>query len=357
MNMNRPLGENDLVCPHTPTRRGFLIALAALGAGALVPARGAMSQAPAVAKPRRIDIHHHLVPPKYVADTTALRTGENTPRWTPQMSIEYMDRNGIATSVTALMQPGVWFADIALGRRLARENNEYAAQLARDFPGRFGTFASLPLPDIEGSLREIEYALDVLKVDGFELMTSYGTQYPGDPSFWPVMEELNRRKAVVNTHPLQPVCCRNLVPDVFTGVVEYGFDTTRMIASVLFSGTAARFPEIRWIFSHSGGTMPFLVGRLVAAERNAKDRAQRFPKGIMAEIRKFHYDTAQTSHSGALAALFKIIPISQVMFGTDFPYPGNDEVIAQLNEWGFSIADRQAIDRDNALRLMPQLPS
>jgi predicted TIM-barrel fold metal-dependent hydrolase len=161
-----------------------------------------------------------------------------------------MDKAGVATAITSITTPGVSFGDPVAARRLARECNEYAARLVVDFPGRFGVFAALPLPDIEGSLRETAYALDVLKADGVCMFTSYGDRWLGDPEFTPVMAELDRRKAVLYTHPTAPNCCRNLVPDVPAPIIEYGTDTTRTIASLVFSGTAARFPNIRFIFSH-----------------------------------------------------------------------------------------------------------
>lgn len=305
--------------------------------------------------PHRIDIHHHLMPPKYVAETMALRVGEVSPAWSPEMSIEHMDQNGVATSVLSLMQPQVWFGDIALGRRLARESNDYGAQVVRDYPGRFGLFATFLLRDVEGSLLEIEYALDVLKADGFGLMTSYGDKWLGDPAFWPVLEELDRRGAVVYTHPLAPLCCKNLIPVVRHGIIEYATDTTRAIASLLFTGAAARFPNIRWIFSHGGGTMPFLLSRFTKQAAITKERAQIFPNGIMSELKKFHYDTTQANHPGALAAILRIVSASRLLFGSDFPYQSAAETVTGLAEWGFSAADLRAIDCDNALRLMPRL--
>jgi hypothetical protein len=163
--------EDSNTCAAVNGRREFLGGLAALGASALLPgcASDAGQSAAARGKPHRIDIHHHLLPPKYVAELPTHIKGENPPPWSPARSIEDMDKNGIATSITSLMQPQVWFGDVALGRRLARESNDYAATLVRDYPGRYGIFATLPLPDVEGSLREIEYAMDVLKADGFRL--------------------------------------------------------------------------------------------------------------------------------------------------------------------------------------------
>jgi predicted TIM-barrel fold metal-dependent hydrolase len=267
-----------------------------------------------------------------------------------------MDKSGIAVSIISLIQPAASSADAALSRRLARESNEYAVRIARDHPGRFGSFATLPLLDADGSLKEIEYALDTLKADGVGLMTSYENKYLGDESFAPVWAELNRRKAVAYTHPLTPDCCRNTVKGLPPGVVEYATDTTRTIASLVFSGTAARYPDIRWIFSHSGGTMPFLLSRFTRQEVDMKERAkERMPNGVMHELRKFHYDTAQGNHSGALAALMKVVAPSQVLFGTDFPFRDGAEEIAGLSAFQFRPGDLRAIERDNALMLLPTI--
>ncbi len=336
-------------CACRPERRDFLGKMATLGAAALLP-----GELVAGVKPYRIDVHHHLVPPAYLAEISTRRLGAEVP-WTPESSIEEMDKSGIARSVLSLIQPGVWLGEVAQGRRLARETNDYGAQLVRDHPGRFGLFATLPLPDTEGSLREIEYAFEVLKADGIGLMTSYGKKWLGDPAFAPVWEELNRRKAVVYTHPLAPDCCRNLIPDVPTAAIEFATDTTRSIASLVFSGSAARYPDIRWIFSHAGGTMPFLVSRFTREEITLKERAQRLPHGVLHELKKFYYDTAQANHAGALAALTRLIPIAQLLYGTDFPYRDGAEVNAGLAAYHFSHRELRAIERDNALRLMPTL--
>ena len=243
-----------------------------------------------------------------------------------------------------------------MGRRVSREANEYAARMARDYPGRFGLFAAIPFADTEGSLKEIEYALDSLKAEGVYLVTNYGGKYPGDRAFWPVLEELNRRMAVVYTHPYAATCCQGLLRGVVgDSTIEYAVDTTRAMASVIFTGAAARYPDIRWIFSHSGGVTPFLLSRFQRAEATLQDKERKLPTGVMHELRKFYYDTAQGNHPGALDALRKIAPVSQYLYGTDFPYRDGAEVNGGLAGYGFSAAELRAIDRDNALRLFPRL--
>ena len=180
-------------------RRRFLAGAAALGATALFPGCQAAGGGAAGGKPFRIDVHHHIAPTAYSSALKSMMRGHA--RWSVQASLEDMDRNGIATALTSLINPGMqaWAGDVAGARKMAREANEYAVQLARDHKGRFGTFASIPFPDVEGSLREIEYAYDTLKAEGIYLWTSYGGKLLGDPDFFPILEELNRRKAVVYT--------------------------------------------------------------------------------------------------------------------------------------------------------------
>lgn len=337
-------------------RRAFLKGLAALGAGALLPGCQTMERAAgAVGKPHRIDVHHHFVSPGYSAALKA--RGRGHAKWSVGMSLEEMERSGIATAITSLIQPAMEIAsgDLEQGRKLAREANEYAARLVRDHPGRFGIFATLPLTDTEGSLREIEYVLDTLQGEGFCLMTSYGGKYLGDRAFWPVLEELDRRGAVVYTHPLPPACCAKVLSGVSVATIEYAVDTTRTMASLIFSGAAARYPRIRWIFSHSGGVTPFLLSRFEREEAALKDRSEKLPRGLRHELAKFYYDTAQGNHAGALAALLKIAPLTQLLYGTDYPFRDGAEVNAGLARYGFGAAELATIERENALRLFPRL--
>jgi predicted TIM-barrel fold metal-dependent hydrolase len=256
--------------------------------------------------------------------------------------------------MVSISEPGVWFGDDAEARRIARETNDWGAKLVRDYPGRFGLLASLPIPDIDASLREIEYSMDVLKADGICMMTSYGGKYLGDSSLEPVMAELNRRKAVVFTHPVRANCCRNLVPDVGDNTIELATDTARTIASLLVSGTVTRFPEIRFIFSHGGGTLPSLTGRIIAQTASSAVK-QRLPNGPIPELRKMFYDTANASNPWALAPLLKLVSTSQILYGSDFPFRSPAENAKGLRDIGFSASELLAIERENAVCLVPRL--
>jgi len=334
------------------SRRRFVAEGIAAGLALGLPSAHAQS-----ARPRRIDVHHHLAPPRWIAEVVFGRNTGQRPLadWTPQRAIEDMDRGGVATAVASISEPSVWFGDDAAGRALARECNEYGARLVAEHPGRFGLFAILPLPDVEGSLREIEYALDTLKADGICLMTSYQTRYLGDRAFAPVMDELNRRKAVVFTHPVRPDCCRNLVPDVAEPVIELATDTTRTVASLLFSGTVNRCPDIRFIWSHGGGTVPFLAMRFVGWANARKDLKERLPDGPLAALKKFFYDTAQAAHPYALSSLTRLVAPSQIVFGTDFPFVSAAATAQGLKDFGFGDGDLAMIERANAAALLPRL--
>jgi predicted TIM-barrel fold metal-dependent hydrolase len=332
----------------------MLAGMAALGAGAVLPRHEAEAQM-STARPHRIDVHHHHTPPPYVAAITARNIPGPVRDWTPEKSLADMDRAGVATALTSITTPAMRFLDDAGARKLARECNDYSARLAADSKGRFGVFAVMPMPYVEGTLQEIAYALDTLKADGIGLLTSYGDKWLGDPAFTPVLEELNRRRAVVYTHPTTANCCGNLVPDVPESIIEWGTDTTRTIASLVFSGAAARFHDMKIIFSHGGGTLPFLTERFVRLPMINKGLAARVPNGVEAELKRFYYDTAQAAHPYALASLTRLIPVSQIVFGTDFPYRTASDHVKGLADYGFGAADLQAIDRDNAVRLMPRL--
>lgn len=356
--MNTPLSPArphalDCLC-HAPRRRFLTTALGLGLGGALTAAEGqAADEAPSVKD--RIDTHHHVFSPAYVAELA--KVGQDAPiirNWSVARTLDDMDKAGVKTSILSVTQPQVSFASPADAARIARESNEWTARLGADHPGRFGSFAMLPLQDIEASLREVEYALDVLKADGIGLLTSYGDKWLGHPQFAPVLDELNRRGAILYTHPTLANCCGNLLKDIPPTVIEFGTDTTRTITDLVFSGTAARCPNVRFIFSHAGGTLPFLTERLVRVPVLDPKMAPRVPRGVMHELQRFHYDTAWSAHPGALAALTQLVKPSQILLGSDYPYRTGADHVKGLRAFGFAPADLQAIERGNAVRLMPR---
>ena len=347
-----------MTCTERCDRRRFLAgALASIGVAAASDRERLIALAQPAPSPRRIDIHHHFAPPAWVVAVKGrpLLQAANT-TWTPDQSIDDMDKGGVAAAVVSVTNPGLWFGDRAATAKLARACNEYGASLVQKHPARFGLFAAMPLPDVDATLKEIEYAYDVVKADGVGLMTSYGDTWLGNAAYRPVMEELNRRKAVVHVHPTAANCCRNLeyAPGVAPGSMEYGTDTTRAIIGVTFSGDAARFPDIRFIWSHAGGSAPFLAGRIDGGSGGAKDR---LPNGFIAEAKKFFYDTAGAANRGALASLLELVTPSQILFGTDFPPGGSSREVARLlaDLRMFDEAAMHAIDRENAVKLLPRL--
>jgi len=341
-------------------RRQFMAA--GLAAAAALWPRRAAAQAAAVKPARRIDVHHHFLPPQYMKEEHE-RTSfghatipvDQTLSWSPSQSLDIMDKNAIATAIVSVTTPGVWFGDVAAGRRLSRMWNDYAAEQIRTYPGRYGLFAAVPLPDSEGSLKEIDYALDTLKADGIGLVTSYDGRYLGDPAFAPVFTELNRRKAIVYVHPATAACCGNVIPGVPPQVIEYPFDTTRAILSLILSGTLIHYPDIRFIFSHGGGATPMLAGRLQDILSHRPNFAAVAPGGVLAELRKLYYDTANAATAGSLAALRLMAAPDRILFGTDYPFVKVADGIADLRQTPLSDAEREAIDCGNAVALLPRL--
>lgn len=347
-------------------RRSFIRGIAAAGLGSLA-CSNARPLAPAFGAPifpnrGLIDVHHHFVPPFYLSENrdriTAAAAGRINPAyasWTPGRALDAMDKQGVATAVLSLTTPGVWFGDAQAAAQTARRVNDYAADLLRSHPGRFGLFAVIPLPDTESSLREIEYAFGVLKADGIGLMTSYEDKWLGDRSYEPVFEELNRRKAVVFVHPTTGLCCRTLLPDVSPMMVEIPQDTTRAVTNLLFEGIFAKFRDIRFIFTHAGGTIPMMLGRL--HQYSPSNINENVPNGIEYELRRLHYDIAGTAYRPAIAALTSLVPTTQILFGSDHPFIPLAETAEGVMQLGFSASDLQRVRRDNALSLLPRLRS
>jgi predicted TIM-barrel fold metal-dependent hydrolase len=340
------------------SRRKMMMQMVAAGVAAALPKSifGLQAGSSAPAKPFRIDTHSHFTIPKLYALSTAKGVSQPTLKdWSPEKSLEQMEQGSVATSIISISDPGVWFTDNAAARALARECNEYGAKVVRDYPGRFGLFAVLPLPDVDGAIHEVEYALDTLKADGIGILSSYQGKYLGNPAFTPLMDLLNRRKVVVFCHPYCAACdAQANLTDAQNRGVEFVFDTTRTILSLLSTGTVAKFPDIRFIWSHGGGTVPYITSRLAGVGQ------QMLPKGVMYELQKFYYDTAQAFNPYTMPSFKKMVPASHVLFGTDYPLGGGTAAIVAkglADNGGFSASEMRAIDRDNALALLPRLRS
>lgn len=313
--------------------------------------------------PKRIDVHHHILPPDFVSALDGLGInwtgGPTVPQWSHAAALETMERNGIDAAV-ASVSPGIyWGGDTRFAVSLARRCNEFLADLVRDDPTHFGGFATMPLPDVDASLRELEYSYDTLGLDGVVLFTSQGDRYLGDPSYEPFFEELERRKAIVFIHP-------NTLPpgadvprlDIPYGVAEFTFDTTRCVANLLYSGTLERYPSIRYIVSHAGGTVPYLAWRIAGASYlpGLRDRAPK--RDGMSLLQGLYYDTALSATDVVFAALREFVPTSQILFGSDTPYISDELVALEVAGTDGSpvLTDeaRGAINRDNALHLFPK---
>ena len=338
-------------------RREFLAGAAAIGGASILNRIGVTAQGGAAVRPYRIDTHSHFTIPKLYDLAAANGTNQATLKdWSPAKMLAQMEEGAVQTSIFSISDPGVHFGDNAAARALARECNEAGARVVRDNPSRFGMFAVLPLPDVDGALKEAEYALDTLKADGIGVLSSYQGKYLGNPVYTPLLEELNRRKAIVYCHPYCAACgAQPELTDAQNRGLEFVFDTTRTILSLLQTGAVARFPDITFIWSHGGGTVPYITSRLNGA-------GQKLPKTttVMAELQKFYYDTAQAFNPYTLPSFKKFVPTSQILFGTDFPLGGGSAAVVAkglIENGGFTPTELRAIERDNALRLLPRLKS
>lgn len=341
------------------SRRDLLRGMALTAAAAMLP-NGLHAQAPAN-NTGRIDFHHHFASPRWLAKQQETNSQGWQPfhGWTPAKSLEAMDEAGVSTALISCTAPGPQFPGMSVEEThsMTRELNEYGAKMVSDYKGRFGLLATLHVPDIENSLKEIGYALDTLKADGFGLITSYGNQWIGDQKYQPVFEELNRRKALVFIHPTAAPCCQNLMPNVGPTVVEYNTDTSRAIVNVLINGQAGRTPGIHYVFSHAGGTAPYLVQRLgIAPAPKLADAlaGTPAPDSRLYHLRRFYYDVAQSTNPIQMQALKLFAGMSQIVFGADFPYTTIVDHVEALRTCGFTAEELKAIDRGNALRLVPK---
>ena len=346
------------------TRRSVLQLLGTLAA---VPLMGAFSPAH---RRRLIDVHHHFIPPGYREFFMGARGRDGAPvavpptNWNLQKDVDGMARAGSTRAVLSMFVPPQ-LGTTASRAKLARQINEYGARLCADQPAQFAHFGALPLPDVDTSLAELAYAADELNAVGFCVYTNVGDAWIGTPRFDPLFAELNRRGSVLFVHPTTANCCQDLLPGIPDNIIEYAVDTTRAIASIVFGGYTVRYPRIRFIFSHGGGTVPFLVERFlggtsaelmpgVTTEGQAGPYVPTQPKGgALAALRGLHYDTAQCANPIAMRALKTLVPVGQILFGTDYFYRSVRETADSLESCGaFDRAELVDIEYRNARQLL-----
>ncbi|QXI26245.1 amidohydrolase family protein [Pseudomonas vanderleydeniana] len=321
----------------------------------------------AAVEPSRIDVHAHYLPKHYREEVIAAGRGQPDgfpylPDWSATQALEVMDRNGIATAMLSISSPGVHFGDDAKARALSRSVNEDGARTVHDYPGRFGLFASLPLPDVEGSLRELSYAMDVLHADGIVIETNHHGIYPGDARLDPVFEELNRRKAVLFIHPTSPncACCNQTLTMGYPApLIEFLFETSRAVTNMILQGTLDRFPDIRLIIPHAGATLPLLLDRLVGTSVLLNLPSPLTSERMAKLIRSLHFDVAGFPVPNQLKLLLEVADHNKLLYGSDWPFTP-EPVVSTLSQ----ILDGtpllkptllQRVLRDNALTLFPRL--
>ncbi|MCY1353542.1 Amidohydrolase [compost metagenome] len=313
-------------------------------------------------KQGRIDVHHHIIPPAFVAVMQAKGitkvAGAPLPGWDAEKSIDVMDANGIQTAITSLSAPGVHFGDgPAQARDLARRCNEFSAEMGARYPGRFGSFAVLPTPFTSDACAEAIHALETLHADGVVLLGSTDGIFLGDPRFDELMAELNRRDAIVFVHPNLHATSETIGLPMPGFLIEFLCDTTRAAVNLIRTGTLEKYPKIRWILAHSGGFLPFVAGR-VAQSGAMPELDEKTPQGILDSIKRFYYDTALSPSRYSMAALKELVDPSHILFGSDFPFAPAPVTALQCQTLDasdlWSEAGHYGLNRGHALQLFPQ---
>ncbi|MVU80663.1 amidohydrolase family protein [Nocardia sp. ET3-3] len=318
-----------------------------------------------MSRAHRIDTHQHIVPPRYAEwmHAKGIRPGGiDLPSWSESAALEFMDGHGIQTGILSLSTPGVYFGDIAEARGWAREINEYSADLVRRQPDRFGFFATLTLPDVEGALAEAAYALDVLHADGIVLLANNDGRYLGDPGFEPLLQFLHERGVVVFIHPGELPA--EPVPGIPTFTADFLLDTTRTAISLVLSGAMTKYPGIKFILAHAGGFVPYIAYRIFLTMFAANTAVPQVESdsnpvaGHMALLKQFYYDIALSSSPTALPSLLAVAEPDHITYGSDFPFAPPAAISFLNNEFeNYPLDDslRAAVDRGNCETLFPRL--
>jgi predicted TIM-barrel fold metal-dependent hydrolase len=311
-----------------------------------------------------IDTHHHVLPDFFwrETDNADAPVGGLAPlRWSKDATLSFMDDAGIDVAVVSVSTPGVHTGDSAKARALARRCNELSAELMHAKPDRFASFACLPLPDIDASLTELSFAFDVLKLDGVVLFTNANGVYLGDAVLEPVFEELERRQAVVFVHPnpSPDAAAHSLgLPD---NLLDFPTDTNRAVAQMHYTNRFARTPNVKYIFSHAGGSIPYLAARLAIIDEMGFIAGGEERGTAAGMFHRMFWDTALVSTDPVFRMLRDVAGITQVLHGTDFPYLRRDLAVRSkqriLQSEALNEVERSAVLGGNAIDLFPRLHS
>ncbi|MEU9370511.1 amidohydrolase family protein [Streptomyces avermitilis] len=307
----------------------------------------------------RIDVHTHVVPP-FWGEALPSHGGDPSgwpiPKWSPEAHLKFMDGIQIATSVLSLTAPSVVGWQGQERRDMARRVNEYVADLVSRHPGRFGNFATVPLPDVEGAVSEAEHALDEIGVDGIVLLSNYEGVYLGDAKYAPLWDTLNKRSAIVFIHPSHPLI--PLLADVPGPLVDYPFDTTRNAVQMVFNGVLDKYPNVKIILAHAGGFVPYAVLRFCELQP-ALDPEGPTTEQLLAKFKLFFWDTALSSGPDAFPSFLAFADHKRILFGSDFPYAPAPVAMkfTEILDTQSGLTDEQkaAVNNGNAKRILKRL--
>ncbi len=323
----------------------------------------------------KIDVHHHIFPKEYVSALKEVGIeksfGVNFPKWTVDTSLKKMKENGVKVAMLSISTPGVYFKDHqfpqGFSENLARLTNEIIADTKEKYPEKFGGFATIPMLNEEAAIKELSYAFDTLKLDGVCLLTNYNGQYLGNKQFENFFRELNKRKAVVYIHPTDPSDDFDYELGMPNALIEAPFDTTRAVANLMYNGVLDRYPNIKYILSHGGGTIPFLAWRLASIEyaQNGKRTplirtfydflVNGEPTKGLNHLKNMYYDTANVSGEYALKALKSFAGPDNLVFGTDLCISKLAPIITKnlAKDGNFNEDDYNKMSYGNCLNLFP----
>lgn len=306
---------------------------------------------------RRIDFHAHAILPSYVDALKILKIdaqaeeGFPLPKWSVENHLQFMDEADIDFTVLSMATPHV--SDCAAVRAI----NEDFAALCRRFPEKFGFVATLPLPSVEGSIKEFHYATEKLGALGVKVASNSDGVYLGDERLNPIFAELNKRNALVIIHPspARELPRAGVVTGKVMALYEYPADTTRAVLNLLANGTLEKFPNLKFVVPHCGSFLPYMKQRAGAMFQMLASMNLMESVNFSASLGKLFFDTAGDPMPEQLDMLLKITSRDKIVFGTDYPYVPAQIILRKKKIFDEEITRRgwlEEIYTDNAKTLL-----